>query len=227
MRNLTLFLYEWKHFTRSPFKMIAVLLFVIASVYGLHNGAALYREQTSEIKKIEQKNTEERQKIIEENFQKGIISPEDRPWVDFSSPYWAIWYSSIYDFKKPSSAMVYSIGQGEQYGFYKKINFWASPYDADLAEEIANPERLQIGTLDFSFALLFLAPLVLLVLVYNLKSAETEQGFMHLVEVQNPSKNRWIFSRMLFYVLLFLVVILGLLLYGAFLTDVFNQTGNA
>ena len=98
--------------------------------------------------------------------------------------------------------MVYSIGQAEQYGFYKRVTFWASPYDADMAEEIANPERLQTGTLDFAFVLLFLLPLLLLILLYNIKSAEAEQGFLPLIEVQTASKNAWLLARMSFYFLL-------------------------
>ena len=91
--------------------------------------------------------------------------------------------------------MVFSIGQSEQYGFYKRITFNSSPYDNDLSEEIANPERLQIGTFDFSFALLFLLPLVLMILAFNIKSNEIEQGFMSLIEVQVTSRNSWIVAR--------------------------------
>ena len=68
-----------------------------------------------------------------------------------------------------------------------------------MSEEIANPERLQIGTFDFSFALLFLLPLVLMILAFNIKSNEIEQGFMSLIEVQVLSKNSWIVARVGFY----------------------------
>ena len=118
--------------------------------------------------------------------------------------------------------MVYSIGQAEQYGFYKKIRPWASPYDADMAREIANPERLQVGSLDFNFVLLFLLPLLLLILLYNLKSAEAEQGFLPLIEVQTTSKNAWLLSRMLFYFILVGLILMALLFYGAMLTNVFE-----
>jgi hypothetical protein len=30
MRNLNIFLYEWKHFVRSPFKIVALFLFILA-----------------------------------------------------------------------------------------------------------------------------------------------------------------------------------------------------
>lgn len=223
MRYLNIFLLEWKHFVRSPFKIIALVLFVIASVYGLHKGAKLQQEQSAEIEKIEKKVQENRQELIDNYYSKGNFKNENRPWIDYSEPFWAIWNSNAYHFKNPSPAMVYSIGQSEQYGFYKRVTFWASPYDADLAEEIANPERLQTGTLDFSFALLFLLPLVLLVLIYNLKSKETEEGFMPLIEVQMPKKNTWLLLRASFYILLFFVIIIVLLIYGASLTNVFAQ----
>lgn len=226
MRNLSIFLYEWRHFIRSPFKIIAILLFIIASIYGLYNGANLYEKQRTEVEKIEQKIKEERQKLITA-YEEGKLIPEDRPWVDMSLPFWAVWFSWVYHFKSPSPAIVYSIGQGEQYGFYKRISFWASPYDADLAEEIANPERLQTGTLDFSFALLFLMPLVLLVLLYNIKSIETEQGFMVLIEVQSSARNSWVLSRVGFYFVLLMIVILSLILYGAILTSVFAEAHEA
>lgn len=221
MRGITIFLYEWKHFLRSPFKWIAVILFVVAAIYGLHNGSNLYHQQMKEVEKLEQKVEEDKQKYIAK-YEAGELTPEDRPWIDMSSAFWAIWYSPKYHIKVPTAAMVYNIGQAEQYGFYKRVTFWSSPYDADMAEEIANPERLQKGTLDFSFVLLFLLPLLLLILVYNLKSSEAEQGILSLIEVQTASKHIWITSRMLFYIVLCALLLFLLLGYGAELTGVFE-----
>lgn len=226
MKALTIFLFELKHFWRSPFKVVAVILFILAAIYGLHNGAALYQKQTLEIEKISAKAEEQKSEILE-YFNNGEKGPASRPWIDVTTPFWAIWNTPVYAFKKPSSAMVYSIGQAEQYGFYKRITFWASPYDADLAQEIANPERLQTGTLDFSFVLLFLLPLLLLILVYNLKATETEQGFLPLIEVQVASKNTWLFARLTFYLVLCFLVCLLLLVYGALLTQVFIENVQA
>lgn len=92
-----------------------------------------------------------------------------------------------------------------------------------MTQEITNPERLQVGTLDFSFAILFLLPLLLLILLYNLKSTEQEQGFLSLVEVQAGSSNTWLLGRMLFYVLLVFGVLILLMLYGASLTGVLSS----
>ena len=221
MKRLNIFLYEAKHFIRNPFKIVALLLFALAGIYGLHNGASLYEKQQSEIEKINQKIEADRQDIIN-YYESDKPGPEDRPWVNLREPYWAIRHLSIHQFKEPSPAMVYSIGQAEQYGFYKKVTSGSSPYDADMAEEIANPERLQTGTLDFAFVILFLLPLVFLILVYNLKSYENEQGFLQLITVQSASKNRWLLLRITFYLVLTFVTIILLLVYGATLTGVFT-----
>ena len=222
-----MFLYEWKHFVRNPFKIIAIVLFVVAGLYGLHNGARLYEDQNAEVERIEQRMTEENNQLLSEHYDKGILVNESRPWIDYSSPYWATRSSYFYHFKAPSPAIVYSIGQSEQYGFYKRITLWASPYDADLAEEIANPERLQVGTLDFSFVLIFLVPLVLLVLLYNLKSSETERGFLSLIAIQSASPNAWLLSRLSFYFIMVLGIVIGLLVYGGMLTGVFGGASTA
>ena len=217
MTIFNIFLLEWKHFIRSPYKVIAIFLFILASVYGIHNSVSLYQTQINEIAKIEERLSEERQEFIKKHLAGDLSTNQNNNSRDYTSPYWALRQFPLYHFKKPSPSMVFSIGQSEQYGFYKRITFNSSPYDNDLSEEIANPERLQIGTFDFSFALLFLLPLVLMILAFNIKSNEIEQGFMSLIEVQVLSKNSWIVSRVGFYSFLVLLISYGLILYGSLL----------
>ncbi len=221
MNGLNIFLYEWKHFSRSPFKVVALLLFVFAGVSGLHNGGNLYYKQLDEIERIKAATEKSRQKHI------SSYEDDNRARPDLRQPILAIWFSYIYHFKEPSPLLVYSIGQTEQYGFYKWINIRASPYDSDMIQEIANPERLQMGTLDFAFALLFLLPLLLMILLYNLKSAEAEQGFLPLIEIQVTSRNAWLLLRSAFYVILLVAIIVILLLYGALLTPVMSSPDSA
>ncbi|MEM9888466.1 MAG: hypothetical protein AAF849_21405 [Bacteroidota bacterium] len=226
MNGFTIFIYEWKHFLRNPFKVVALLLFMVAGIYGLHNGADLYHQHQAEISKINEEIDEEREKYGA-YLDEGKAGPENAPWVDMTTPYWSVWFSYTYHFKTPSPALVYSVGQAEQYGFYKKVNFWASPYDADMGEEIANPERLQTGTLDFAFVLLYLSPLLLLVLLYNVTGLESEQGFMPLIEVQTAAKTTWLLSRVSFYSSMVFGLVVLLLIYGAVLTGVFTSASQA
>lgn len=226
MNYIAIFLYEWKHFIHTPFKLVALLLFVVAGVYGLHNGAALFKKQTDEIEKINEKVQEQKQEYIS-YYEKGEKGPADRPWIDLSTPFWAIWNTPSYHFKNPSPALVFSIGQAEQYGFYKRVDFGSSPYDADMAEEIANPERLQSGTLDFSFVVLYLLPLLLLVWLYNIKGVEADNGFLPLIFTQTGSESGWLVTRVAFYAMVLLGGVLSLMFYGAFLTGVLQNAGLA
>ncbi|MGH1366924.1 MAG: hypothetical protein ACRBF0_25420 [Calditrichia bacterium] len=221
MKPFTILLYEWKHFVRSPFKIVALFIFIAAGIYALHNGADLYHQQMREIEKIQSKVEKENLETLA-FYEEGKKGPESRPWVDLNKPYWAVWYASPTHFKMPSPAKVYSTGQAEQFGFYKKVSFWDTPYDADMAEEIANPERLQFGTLDFSFVMLYLLPLLLLILLYNIKGVEADNGILPLIYAQVRSKNIWLLSRIGFYTGLMSMVILGLMFYGAVLTGVFS-----
>ena len=117
-----------------------------------------------------------------------------------------------YVFKAP---YYLGIGQSQQFGFYKKINRWSSTYDDDIVEEISNYERLINGNIDFSFLVIFLLPILLIILTYNINGLEKDFGFHKLISIQNNRVQIWIFTRLLFYLFLviFSVNILILLLF--------------
>ena len=72
--------------------------------------------------------------------------------------------------------MVFSLGQSEQYGYYKRVTNWSTIFDSDLAEEIANPERMAIGTLDLNFVLIYLTPILIIILLFNIGGLERAVG---------------------------------------------------
>jgi ABC-2 type transport system permease protein len=225
MRSIDILVLEWKHFARSPFKVIALLLFFGASTYGLYNGQQLYLDQTREIENLTHKSQTATTETIA-YFERGETGPKDRPWINFTTPFWAIWYTPSYWYKAPSPALVFSIGQTEQYSYYKNVTFWSSPYDSDMAEEIANPERLQMGSLDFAFVLLFLTPLLLLIFLHNVAGSEADMGILPVVRIQATSFHIWLLARIAFYALLTWVSLSALLLVGRLmLPDVSFQSG--
>lgn len=222
MKTLAILKYEWIHFIRSPFKIVALVLFILASVYGLHNGSDLFKTRTLEIDRI-QTQAQASQADIIAYYDKNLKGPSDRPWVDVSKPFWALSYSYVYEFKSPSPLMVYGVGQAEKYGYYKRITDRSSPYDTDMAEEIANPERLQTGYLDFTFSIIYLLPLLLMIYLYTIKGTEVDTGILPLITVQATRTRLWLWTRISFYFILVLSILILLLFYGAILTDVFNN----
>ena len=115
MTFINIFLLEWKHFIRSPYKVIAISLFILASVYGIHNSVSLYQTQINEIAKIEKRVSEERQEFVKKHLVRDVSTNQNNNSRDYSSPYWALRQFPLYHFKKPSPSMVFSIGQSEQY----------------------------------------------------------------------------------------------------------------
>ena len=86
--------------------------------------------------------------------------------------------------------------------------FEAQRFDTDLV----NPSSLHAGNLDLAFVILFLFPLLVIVLTFNLIAEETESGTWKLVAVQAKSTFGFVFSKLLvrmclLYLLLFLLLL--------------------
>jgi len=211
---ITTLQFEARHFVKSPFKIISLMLFIGAAIYGLQNGYVLYQKQHEEIQKIQLKD----QTTIEEVtswYDAGQKGPADKPWIDVTTPSWAMRQAPTSVVKDPSLLMPFSIGQAEQFGFYKQVAPGSSVFDADLAAEIANPERLALGTLDFSFVFLYMLPVLAIVLLFNIGGLERDLGFDRLIEVNISSSRRWLAARFGFYYLMVAGVLLALMLvYG-------------
>ena len=131
--------------------------------------------------------------------------------MDVREPYWSLRYTADYAIKSPSALLPLGIGQAEQYGYYKEVTFWSSTYDNDMVEEIANPERLVNGNIDFSFLVIYLLPLLLIILTYNVGGLEKDAQFERLIKIQTGSISKWLAIRFGFYVGLLLSTVLLLI----------------
>ena len=111
-----------------------------------------------------------------------------------------------------------SIGQSDINPTVKRITiktFEAQRFDTDLV----NPSSLQAGNLDLTFVVLFLFPLLVIVLTFNLISEEIESGTWKLVTVQAKTTLRFVLSKLwvrmvlLFSLLLFLFFVAQIVLH--------------
>ena len=104
-----------------------------------------------------------------------------------------------------------SVGQSDLNPTVKQLTiktFEAQRFDTDLI----NPSSLHAGNLDLAFVILFLFPLLVIVLTFNLIAEETESGTWKLVAVQAKSTFDFVFSKLLvrmclLYLLLFLLLL--------------------
>ena len=213
---------ELIHLLRSPFKTTSILLFVIAIIFGSQNGYQLFKTHNKQIISISSKNTNsiEDMLLTYQGIENGTL---EKPRRDPTIPYWAIWNVPSHAFKHPSPMMTFSLGQAEQYGYYKRVTNWSTTYDSDLAEEIANPERLAIGTLDFNFVFTYLSPILLIILLFNIGGLEKDLKFDNLIYSSKISKEGWILARFLFYYFFVIALIFILTIPYALLSGVFEN----
>lgn len=201
--NLNIFLYESIHFTRSKAKLYSYLFFMSICMLSIFNAYKISNKQTQTILNINDQKEIENQKVLDW-FDKSSKGPEDKLWINVEDPYWAIRSTSTYVVKEPSPLMPLGIGQSTQFGFYKKVNRWSSTYDDDIVEEISNYERLINGNIDFSFLIIFLLPVLIIIMTYNINGLEKDFSFHKLISIQNNQVKLWIFTRFLFYLILVL-----------------------
>ena len=219
MKNTNIFFCEFKHFFKSKAKLFAYLFFVLACVYAIYNGFTLHDNHLSTIKKIKLQEDENISQVVNW-FKNGEKGPKDRDWIDVTDPYWCLRYSPTYVFKNPSSLLPLGIGQSAQYGYYKEVTIWSSPYDSDIIEEISNYEKLINGNVDFSFLILFLLPLLLIILTYNLNGLEKDLKFDNLIAIQTVNSKNWIFLRLAFYTALLISTVNALIIIVALINNI-------
>ena len=215
--------FEFIHIVRNPYKVIALLLFTFTSIYALYNGHNFYKERDHQLSSIEE-SIEEMHLTTKEYYENNVKGPEDRPWVDVTTPFWAMWNAHHYVFDDPSKMITYNIGQADQFAFYKRVSMTSSAYDDDLTAEIANPEMVSLGNLDFGFMWLYIMPLLLIVFTYSINGLEYDLRFEKLIAVQSPNKWVWLSKRLsvilLFFASLLLLLVFVPSLFGGF---VFSQ----
>ena len=192
---------EISHLTRSPFKVISILFYMIAVIYGCQNGYNLFKKHNKEIRSIKANYEASIEKMLVqyERIENGSV---DKPRRDPTAPYWAIWNTPSYAFKYPSPMMVFSLGQSEQYGYYKRVTNWSSTFDSDLAEEIARIigyDNIPIKKINMFFEENLI---LLIILLFNIGGLERDLNFDQLVYVNNISKKNWLLARFAFYFVL-------------------------
>ncbi len=130
-----------------------------------------------------------------------------------------LYYAKFAYIKKINPLSGISIGQADVNSTVKRITiktFEGQKFDADLV----NPMNLQSGNLDLSFIIIYLFPLLVIVLTFNVISEETETGTWSLVAIQAISKLRFIISKLSIRLILLLFVLIFLFCFAKFMLDI-------
>ncbi|MBC8152385.1 MAG: DUF3526 domain-containing protein [Bacteroidetes bacterium] len=124
-----------------------------------------------------------------------------------------------YVFKQPEPLAVVSVGQSDLQPYYYKFAF-AKKQALYHGEEIENASILYNGSFDLSFVLIYLLPLLIIALTYNLVSSEREQGTLFMLMSSTVSLQQVIVSKYVFRFLLLTGAFLALTTAELLLTGV-------
>lgn len=119
--------------------------------------------------------------------------------------------SGKYAILEPAPLSLISTGQSDIEIFYSKVSYLTDILQANNIN-FENPFNIATGQFDLAFVLVFLLPLLVIALAYNILSAEREQGTLPLLLSQPMQIKHWLVTKLAFRFLFLLMAILTLLM---------------
>lgn len=170
-----LFKFEAISLIRSRLFRLSVGLLIIVGLYAIFYGKTEMDRQQHILDEIRVDEAKKMESL------KAKISTDTLPNVIGNRTYRLV--------ENPPSAWAdLSIGQRDIFPYYLYVRYWDLSRQL-LTAEIANPEKLLTGNFDLAFVLIYIFPLFIIALSYNIISGEREAGTLALL-LSNPVSER-------------------------------------
>lgn len=190
----TIFKYEWKQLLRSKGLIAALIVFTAIGFFCLKQGKAVYQYQRTSVDSAMAKK-DRNHAFVKKIFDTLKYNSSTRN--DIEEPFVIEWRLQDVVAKNISPLSILSIGQSDVYAPLISGHFNQDIFKNSFTE-FKNPEQLLAGNLDTAFFIIFLFPLLLLALTYNLQSADKEAGISPLLNAQAGSIKKLMWQRLLF-----------------------------
>jgi ABC-2 type transport system permease protein len=209
---------EWRNlFAENSFLLLTVVFAILLS-YGIYNGADWVEKRSAQSKTLietQEKDLAEKKEKTAQGF-KGSFEPGNfQP--DPSDPY-SIGMSLQYAILPFASTAAFSIGQADVLPIDAGVTI--STLQRTVADKsgFENPLSFLTGRFDLSFVIVYLLPLFVLAMSFNLLSTERENGTLQLL-LANPLKlTNLMTAKVTAQLVLILGIVLAVSLTGLLLT---------
>lgn len=214
--------HEWRALRADKTMWLLASLLLVVIGYGLWNGAswARLREETARRAQTEETTQLRAMQKLAREIEKGAPAPESHDPTSaasvglFDAPRYAALPSA------PLAAL--AVGQSDLYPSFFKItaqnkSTWMN------SEEIENPVNLLAGRFDLAFVVIYLLPLLIVALSYNLLSGEREEGTLALLLSQGVPLRTLLWGKVIARFVAVLALVLGFSLLGLALTGALSQ----
>ncbi len=179
-----LFQLEFRLLARERAARVLLVLFAVALGYGLWNGgrvAGRHREVANSI--AQEAATFGAQ--VREYLGRQALDPK------------AVAGRGTVAVLPPAPLALLATGQSDLTPGHESVLLWKIAAPADARSELENPSHLLAGRFDLAFVLVWLFPLFLLALGYDLMAGDRESGTLRLTLAQGVAPWRWIARRAL------------------------------
>jgi ABC-2 type transport system permease protein len=175
---------ELRLLARERAAWVLLALFAAALGYGLWNGgrvAGRHREAAAAIAQ----DTEAFQAQVRQHLGQQAIDPK------------AIAGRGTLAVLPPAPLPLLATGQSDLSPGHESVVLWRLTAPGDTRSELENPSHLLAGRFDLAFVLVWLYPLFLLALVYDLMAGDRESGTLRLALSRGITPWRWLTCRAL------------------------------
>jgi ABC-2 type transport system permease protein len=202
-----IFLNEWKSFRSDGTSLLLVAIITACSAYGLYNGMIWAKRHERVWLEASPKAAAD-VAMWKARFESGggAKSPYNNL-PEAADPYYLS--SQLQDVVMPPAALApLSVGQSDLYPVHTTVRAWSGADSLFSKSELENPSNLLAGRFDLAFVIVYLYPLLILAVSYNLVSGEKEQGTLALLLSQPISIATVLASKVVFRLLVACVPII-------------------
>ena len=224
--------FEWKNLWRSNTLKVLLLVVLGAGIYGIYFGKFEIDKQKIRITEVKDYERQKFDSLLVWAKLDTTIAQNKEKYEKAVSPQ-GVGYTLHFAYcvaNQPSPTSGLCLGQRDLFPSYYRITMTDISRQLNSGE-LANPMKLLTGNFDLSYVFVFLFPLLIVALFYNLFAGEKEGGTLSILRSQSPSLLMILISKGLMrafivFGLALLLLVLGFIIQGISLgenTDLFIQ----
>ncbi|MEM8893900.1 MAG: DUF3526 domain-containing protein [Bacteroidota bacterium] len=217
--------FEWKSLWRSNLLKVLLVVVLGAGVYGIYFGKFEIDKQEYRISEVQQYERQQFDSLLIWAQLDTSIAENKSKYNFAMSPVGVGWtkHFTYYLTNETPELAGLCLGQRDLYPVYYGFNVTDLARQVNTAE-LANPMKLLTGNFDLSYVIIFLFPLLIVALFYNLYAGEKEGGTLSLLQSQPVVLGTILLSKGLLRLKIVLtlatvLLLLGFMLQGISLVD--------
>jgi len=176
--------------TTDPASWLVIVAFGVAIGYALLNSSALVRRQEQGVRQFVRENAERlddikrRAQELENQIAEGRVKETTPPLYGPRHPVYVIAWGRQNAALPPAPLATLAVGQNDLYPAAYEVATNVPLESFAVTEQTEYPLKLLVGNFDFAFVIVYLYPLLIIALGFNLLTAEKEGGTLSLLLAQ-------------------------------------------